>query len=282
MFNHGHSQAIGRSQDQVFADAIFRLGGLATRGGLRRSDFLGEMVEMLAEATGVEGVGASLHRADASRPAIAMGVYGPWTPSEHSAFLEQTRWAPRDRVIASRLSSKPGPRFYRTGELMPVERFRGSRLYNEFQRPRGIGDQATMCLSAPDGGHLLVAIARVGSDMPISDFSMSIAQRLGPFIEQCWHAAHGQLPEWVRKLSPRRRRTLEYVLDGLDDHQIARLMEVRYHTVRAHLKDLFRVAGVRSRLHLIQAVRGEYKAVSKEHAAGADDSEASLNPATAL
>lgn len=244
-----------KNPDAIVAEAAYRLGALSATGGVRRKRFFHGVAETLAQATGVEAAGVTAFPRSIMAPATAVGVSGPWTEHEHKAFLEQSRWAPAERIIHSRLMRTPGPLFRHTSELMDASEFFGSRLFNEFQKPRGIGDQAQMCLEAPDGAHLYVAICRVDSDQPISSNSMEIAQRLATLIQRCWNAAHGGMPGWVRELSPRRRRVLELVADGLDDHQIAAELGVKYHTVRAHLKDLFREANVRSRLHLIQAIR---------------------------
>ena len=248
------------SHDRIIADAAFRLGSLASGHCGRKSKFLRALAETLADATGVEGVGVTYFSNSIFQPAGAVGVVGPWSESEQAAFLEQSRWAPEDRVLASRLVQMPGAAFRRTEEILPLEEFRASRLFNEFQRPRGIGDQATMLLAADDGAHLLVAIGRVDSNRPLTKETMCIAQHLAPLVARSWAGAHRRLPEWARAVSPRRRRVLELVAEGFDDHQIAAEMNVRYHTVRAHLKDLFRVAGVRSRLHLMQALRDETSA----------------------
>lgn len=246
---------LARNPDSIVAEAAYRLGALSATGGVRRKSFFPCIAETLAEATGVEAAGVTAFPRSIMAPATAVGVHGPWSEHEHKAFLEQSKWSPEDRTIHSRIVQTPGPLFRHTSELMDADEFFGSRLFNEFQKPRGIGDQAQMCLEARDGAHLYVAIARVGSDEPISSRSMEIAQRIAVLIQRCWNTAHQDMPRWVRELSPRRRRVLELVADGLDDHQIAAELGVKYHTVRAHLKDLFREANVRSRLHLIQAIR---------------------------
>jgi DNA-binding CsgD family transcriptional regulator len=244
-----------RDPDAVVAEAAYQLGALSTAGGLRRKQFFGGIATILKDATSVEAAGVMAFPDSVLRPASAVGVAGPWTEHEHAAFLEQTRWAPDDRLLSTTLARSPGPLFRSTNEIVEESVFRQSRIYNEFQRPRGIGEQAQMCLESSDGAHLYVAFARVGSNEPISRRSMEIAQRVAVLIQRCWHVAHAHTPKWARELSPRRRRVLELVSDGLDDHQIAEALDVKYHTVRAHLKDLFREAGVRSRLHLIQAIR---------------------------
>ena len=241
---------------RVVIDAAYDLGALERLGGVQRGAMFQGIAEVVARATGVEGVGVAAHTGSLLEPAVSVGLVGPWTAAERDSFQAQTQWKPKDRIIARRLEHQPGPVFRRTEEVVPRNEFLRSRLYTEFQRPRGIGEQASMCLRAPDCSRLFIGIARVGSEFPLSDESIEIAQCLAPFIERCWVSAHRRLPEWVRSLSPRRRRVLELVAEGLDDYQIAREIAVQYHTVRAHLKDLFRAADVRSRLHLIQSING--------------------------
>ncbi len=244
-----------KNADAMVAEAAYRLGALSVIGGVRRSRFFQGVADTLAFATGVEAAAVTAFPKTILAPASAIGISGPWSDHEQKNFLEQSKWAPDDRLIAKRLAAAPGPLFRTTSELIDEKEFACSRLYNEFQRPRGIGEQAQMCLEANDGAHLFVAIARVDSEHPISERSIEIAQRMAVLIQRCWNTAHESMPAWVRELSPRRRRVLELVAEGLDDHQIAIELGVKYHTVRAHLKDLFREANVRSRLHLIQAIR---------------------------
>lgn len=246
-----------QKEDHAVADAHYELGEIMNRARYRRKELLTGMAMVLCRATGVEAAGVMTFDGSPTKAASNIAIHGPWTEHEQEAFLEQSRWRLDDRVLISRLRHSPAPVFCRTGEIMPIAEFHLSRLYNEFQRPRGLGDQATMLIDGPNGSHLLAAISRVDSDEPLSESSVKIAQRLAPYIQRCWTSASLAGPDWIRCLSPRRHRVFELVSQGLDDHQIADAMGVRYHTVRAHLKDLFRVAGVRSRLHLIQAAMSD-------------------------
>lgn len=245
------------NKERAIADAVFELGSLENETRFRPYALLTGLAVVLARATSVEAAGVMAIDGPATGPGARIAIEGPWTEHEHHAFLEQSQWDLDDRVLAKRLAWSPGPVFKRTEELMPIVEFKKSRLFNEFQRPRGLGDQATMLVRVTAESHLIAVISRVDSDEPLSSDSVFIAQRLAPYISRCWESAQTAGPRWARKLSPRRRCVLELVSQGLDDHQIAESMGVRYHTVRAHLKDLFRTAQVRSRLHLIQALRGD-------------------------
>ena len=74
-----------------------------------------------------------------------------------------------------------------------------------------------------------------------------------PYVFRAYDAAWKPVPEWARDLRPQASRILQHIIDGLDDEHIAAHTGLTYHSVRAHLKRLFRLAAVRSRLHLTQA-----------------------------
>jgi DNA-binding CsgD family transcriptional regulator len=244
-------------EDQAVADAHYDLGEIMNKTRYRSDELMRGMASVLRRATGVDAAGVMTFDGSLTKAASNVAIAGPWTEHEQEAFREQSQWSLDERVLIDRLRHSPAPIFRRTDEIMPIAEFHLSRLYNEFQRPRGLGDQATMLIEGPNGSHLVSAISRVDSDEPLSDSSVNIAQRLAPYMLRCWAGVSLAGPDWVRRLSPRRRRVFELVAQGLDDHQISSEMGVRYHTVRAHLKDLFRVAGVRSRLHLIQAAMSD-------------------------
>ncbi|MHB1138027.1 MAG: helix-turn-helix transcriptional regulator [Microthrixaceae bacterium] len=62
-------------------------------------------------------------------------------------------------------------------------------------------------------------------------------------------------PEQLRNLSPREREVLRSFLDGCSVATSARLLHVSEHTVRSHLKSVYRKLGVRSQTELLRAMR---------------------------
>jgi DNA-binding CsgD family transcriptional regulator len=57
-------------------------------------------------------------------------------------------------------------------------------------------------------------------------------------------------------LSPREREVVEWLLAGLRPTIIAARVSISHHTVRNHLKHIFRKLGVRSQIELLAFVRG--------------------------
>jgi DNA-binding CsgD family transcriptional regulator len=62
-------------------------------------------------------------------------------------------------------------------------------------------------------------------------------------------------PEQLRNLSPREREVLRAFLDGSSVAVCARLLHVSEHTVRSHLKSVYRKLGVRSQTELLRSMR---------------------------
>ncbi len=59
------------------------------------------------------------------------------------------------------------------------------------------------------------------------------------YLSKCWH------------LTPREVEVAKLVCDGLDNEQIGKKLRIAYNTVRAHLGNMFRKAGVKSKAGII-------------------------------
>jgi DNA-binding CsgD family transcriptional regulator len=55
-------------------------------------------------------------------------------------------------------------------------------------------------------------------------------------------------------LSPRQREIAEYAAAGATAREIATTLEISQHTVRQHLKEVYRTLGVSSRLELVRVI----------------------------
>jgi len=59
------------------------------------------------------------------------------------------------------------------------------------------------------------------------------------YLRKCWH------------LTPREVEVAKLVCEGFDNDQIGRKLHIAYNTVRAHLGNIFRKIGVRSKAGVI-------------------------------
>ena len=62
------------------------------------------------------------------------------------------------------------------------------------------------------------------------------------------------LPTGPVEMSPRLRQTLEYLMDGHSEKQVASLLQISRHTVHVYVKQLHRLFDVRSRAELLSRV----------------------------
>lgn len=60
----------------------------------------------------------------------------------------------------------------------------------------------------------------------------------------------------MRRLSPREREIVALLLDSARSAQIARTLQISVHTVRQHLKNILKKAGVHSQPELLDVLRG--------------------------
>lgn len=241
-------------RDAPVDEGVYLLGRLSAAVHPSRTALLREMAKIVADAVGIECVGVSVYEKGILSPATACYVHGPWGDTHQDRFLEQSRWHAEDRILAKRIARCETSRLYHRDELIEFRTLQSSRLYNEFQRPYGVNDQAIARYQAPDGTELLFGICAIEHLQRIPRQTLETAQHIGSYLARSWCRAWRHEPDWMQTLKPTNREVITLALQGLDDHQIAEQLGLTYHAVRAHLKRAFRLAGVRSRLHLMQSL----------------------------
>lgn len=238
------------------SEALYRLGQVARSEG-PGADSLRAIARIGADATRADILGVGVFEDGIGGRPLATCILGPWDEDLSARFHRQSEWSIEDRVLAQRLARFERDRLYRRAELIDEPEFCRSRLFNEFQRPLGMGDQALGVYRRPDGLELLISLSAASDRGPIPDATLQAARALAPYMARAWAASWRREPAWIAELRPHTRGVLDHLLAGYDDAQIATMTGLTYHSVRAHLKRLFRRAGVRSRLHLMQVCRGE-------------------------
>ncbi len=236
------------------SDGVFRLGRLSANAGISNHELLRSMAEIAAEVIGIEVTGLGVFEQGLMRPATACHVVGPWSPDAAETLVNPSRWSENERVLAMRLTSIEPNRMYRREELLPGGTMAcGASI--EHPTPMLVADEALGLFRRTDGAELLLALASLDSGASLPEPALEKARAVAPFLASCWASGWKVEPAWARSLRPSSRGVLNLVLAGLDDDQIADRTGLTYHSVRAHLKRLFKDAGVRSRLHLMQEYR---------------------------
>lgn len=245
--------------------AIFELGRLSVTPLADGSVLLRDMAAILRDALNADVVTAAVCRRPSGRRAMVVrvdassregegivgtaggGAHGSATSvAEAGAWLDELRGRAAGRFM-------PAGRSGGEGGVDPAE----AAAIGSW--PLGLtGDAAAVGVFGCDHGAVLVVfVGRGGACGECGDEGALAAEatRLACFVGDCFGRAWVEPPAWLDEVKPTSRAVLDGVLEGLDDEQIAERSGLTYHSVRAHLKRLFRAAGVRSRLHLMQACR---------------------------
>jgi len=131
-------------------------------------------------------------------------------------------------------------------EIVPLGTWERSAWLNEFVRPAHVA-------------HFLSSIRYVGPGR-VEGFGFMRAAGDAPFDDEdrsFLHLVHLECPDLfgreaqVVRLAPRVRATLECLLTGASDKEIALHLGISAHTARQYVKTLFRAFGVGSRAQLI-------------------------------
>lgn len=238
-------------QQQTLREAVFRLGQLSADRALTNSSLLHSLVDILLASLGIDAAGLAVYERGADAPSTECCVRSTSGATSNGSEA----WALGDPSLARRLSGLRRGRLYHRPDLIAEREIRHVRLAGENRQPFNSGDQALALFRRADGAELLLAISTADESGRFSRSVLAKAGALVPYIAQCWAAAWRAEPVWMSDLKPQGRLILENLLQGFDDDQIAARTGLSYHSVRAHLKRLFRDAGVRSRLHLMQACK---------------------------
>lgn len=233
-------------------EAIFRLGQVSADKAITNASLLRQLSDIAVETLGVEVLVLGVFEKGVECPSTDCCIRGPWTREQGDAYLEQTNWHIDERALAKRLAGLRRGRLYHRPELNGE---RDALPASPFDRPMNQGDQAMALYRRSDGVELLLCLHKTEGSGPFPRTTLARAGALAPYIAQCWAQCWRREPAWMASLKPQGRAILEALLAGFDDDQIAQRTGLSYHSVRAHLKRLFREAGVRSRLHLMQAFK---------------------------
>lgn len=233
--------------------AFFELGRLSARPFVVNQDLLREIARLMGGVIGVDIVGVGVWDNGVADRLTQCHLIGPGATPD--TISEASSWEFADAGLIRALSARDRGQVVRRSELIDDETFHGSSLYRQFHKPRGLGDQALCMFTRSDGVELLLSVYNLKASGPVDEGALRAMREIVPIIAETWAAKWRAEPAWLTNLNAHGRSVLELVLLGLDDDQIAQRTGLTYHSVRAHLKRLFRDAGVRSRLHLMQSCR---------------------------
>jgi len=187
---------------------------------------------------------------DPCAPANATGAPKWIDATQHeryTGFLERAREGGIKEEILSlewTLVSATGRRMPALMKIIPMKRTTAGPL-------------PLLWLIVPDRSPVNGAVLRSQRERDLEEALSRIGEELGKagiVAEHSMPNAALERPELAR-LSPRERDVLEHLLDGHRVSTISQRLEVSEHTVRNHLKSMFRKLGVHSQPELIDFAR---------------------------
>jgi DNA-binding CsgD family transcriptional regulator len=152
---------------------------------------------------------------------------------------------------------------HRVSDVASDRQFRSLGLYRDFYRPAGVEYQLAVCVPAPHGGVIAIALNRDGGDFSDEECELmnllrchigqgaAIADALSLPLPQALAGPDGQ-----PLLTPRQAGILRLVADGYQDRAVARSLGISIRTVHTHLQHVYRALGVTSRTEALARLRG--------------------------
>lgn len=167
--------------------------------------------------------------------------------NRYSEFLERAQAGEIEEEILSlewTLVTAAGRRIAALMKLIPMKRTTA-------------GPVPLLWLIVPDRSPVNGAVLRTQRERDLEEALTKISEELGKagiVTEHSLSHANLERPE-LSRLSPRERDVLEHLLDGHRVSTISQRLGVSEHTVRNHLKSMFRKLGVHSQPELIDFAR---------------------------
>jgi DNA-binding CsgD family transcriptional regulator len=250
----------------VLFDAIFQLGSISGDPTLTNECLLRRVAQVIVRGTGVEAAALAVFENGIEQTPSLVRSIGHWPDFEADRASDDHDPAAGERSILGLVRQLSRERFS-AGEFVGEGQRRCERVYSEFHRPMRLVDHALAVFRRDDGVECVIVIRSAPNAEPLGRDTLALGAIMATAAAQCWASAWRREPVWMATLSASSRRVLENLLEGCDDDQIAERTGLTYHSVRAHLKRIFRDAGVRSRLHLIQQCRSVSRGVAETPAA---------------
>jgi DNA-binding CsgD family transcriptional regulator len=143
-------------------------------------------------------------------------------------------------------------------QLIETRTWRRSDFYQHFMRPAGVDHGLYGALRIDDSTCDVLACWRETKDRPFDEDNLSAIELLVLEFGHLWRRQTLAEP-WPGRLAPRYRRTLELLLTGMSEKQVATELGLTQNSLHSYVKTLYRMLGTSSRAELMaQAIkRGE-------------------------
>lgn len=193
-------------------------------------------------------------RAAANGVTILSHASGGWIDEDvRRYFRNYSREEHVQDPLVERLLTKPEqPKIFVRREVVQDRMWYGSDHYNEVSRLMGIDDRMYVALPFDEqGGIVGIGLHRARGHKAFGLRERRAAALLGPTLRSlARQSVYGSAPP-LPPLPLRLRETLEQLLAGGTEKDIARRLGISHHTVHGYVKKLYARLGVKSRPELM-------------------------------
>ncbi|MDB4957088.1 MAG: Transcriptional regulator, LuxR family protein [Myxococcales bacterium] len=135
-------------------------------------------------------------------------------------------------------------------DLVPRADWEGSEWINEYARPARVDHFLCSMQIVGTTSGIGCGFMRAARDRPFSDEDREVLHLVHLGVGAFYDVSSPR-----RRLTPRMRDTLDVMLTGASDKEIAARLDISPHTVRQYVKAILRAHGVSSRTQLIAAAK---------------------------
>jgi DNA-binding CsgD family transcriptional regulator len=132
------------------------------------------------------------------------------------------------------------------GDVVPSREWDGSAWINEYVRPARVDHFVASVRTVGEHSCMGCGFMRAAGDRPFSDEDREVLHLVHLGVGRFFHE-----PSPRARLSPRARATLDVLVTGATDKEIAAQLAISPHTVRQYVKAILKAYGVSNRGQLI-------------------------------
>ncbi len=180
-------------------------------------------------------------------------VHGDW-----DAFVRRGQFT--GHPAAARFVALPGPRnTRRRRELLTDGEWYRSAFHQDWNRPNGVDDGILSVHAGLDGWGFMLSPGRAVEDRPFTARDARLIHFIQLELTPHLGRSLATSQDLAARLSPRLRQTLDCLLDGDSEKQVAARIGVRPATVREYVQALYRHFGVTTRAELMARFLRRYR-----------------------
>jgi DNA-binding CsgD family transcriptional regulator len=217
------------------------LGALRAIGEDAPANFARQGVGSLSRLVGSDLTTLSVCDLDTNHRSVVTDAPGAISARQLQVF---DRYFPEHPLVRAH-GRKPGVGTRRISDLLPVDVFQETPLYNEYYRTIGI--RHAMAVPIYVDQRLLVSFVFNRSGSAFGERELELGEAVRPHLANLYRLG-GNLPKPAgTPLTAREREVLEWVAAGKTNRDVAAILGAKPRTVEKHLERIYEKLGVETR-----------------------------------